>query len=70
MSEYNDENTTSTSIDLESAMRFLKRYHPNLWERMETRDIAKVLELSHIMFVTCPNLLAATTDLRQVLPTQ
>lgn len=65
-----EEKTTHTSIQLESAMKFLKRYHPNLWERMEDCDIAKLLELSHIMFVTCPDLLAATTDMRRVLPTQ
>lgn len=58
-----------TAYDLEGALEFLRRYHPNLWDRMEERDIAKILELSHSMFVTRPDLLEATTNPRY-LPIQ
>lgn len=57
------------TIDLESAMEFLKRYHPGIWDRVEEQDIANILEISHSMFKTRPELLEATTNTR-FLPTQ
>lgn len=60
---------THTTMELEGALEFLRRYYPSLWERVNEQDIAKILELSHSMFKTRPDLLEATTNPRY-LPVQ
>jgi hypothetical protein len=61
--------TKEKALDLEGAIEFLRRYYPNLWDRIDEQDIAKLLELSHGMFKSKPELIAATTNPRY-LPLQ
>ena len=54
---------------LEGALEFIRKYYPQMWDRVEEKDIAKLIELSHICFISSPELLAATTN-PKLLPTQ
>ena len=55
---------THETMDLASALEFLKRYHPGFWDRVNEQDIADILKVSHSLFKTRPDLLEATTNTR------
>jgi hypothetical protein len=56
--------TPIEASELEGALEFLRRYHPDLWDKMDELEIARILEISRILFVDRPELLAATTNPR------
>lgn len=58
--------TSHVDMELRQAIEFLRRYHPGFWDRVDEQDIAGILKLSHAMFITRPDLLEATTNLRYV----
>lgn len=60
---------THATIELETALEFLRRYHPGIWDRVDEDDITNLLEISYSMFKLRPELLAATTNTRYP-PTQ
>lgn len=57
-------------MKIEAALKFIKLYHPELWEQVDELNIIKLIKYSHDMFVTHPELLEATNNLRQNPPTQ
>lgn len=52
------------AIELEGGLEFLRRYYPGLWDRINEKDIALLLELSYSLFKIRPDLLEATTNPR------
>ena len=56
--------TTHQTMDLEAAFEFVKRYHPDLWDRMKEQDILDVLSIGQVLFKVRPELLEATTNTR------
>jgi hypothetical protein len=57
------------SIELEMAVEYMKRFHPELWDRVDDVTMIKILHLGQIMFKTQPEIIEATHQ-QNYLPTQ
>lgn len=64
-----DEKDPLAASELEGALEFLRRYHPDLWDKVDEKEIARIVDISRILFINRPDLLAATTNPR-CLPVQ
>lgn len=55
--------------DITAAEEFLKRFYPELQERVTEEDVIQFLTIGHLLFKTNPEYLEVTTQ-RQRLPKQ
>lgn len=62
--------TPESMMDIGSAMKFLRIYYPELWSRMEEKDMIKLVTISHTLFKSHPNLLDASTSDLKLIPVQ
>lgn len=48
------------TVDITAALEFLKRYYPTFWDRIDERDLMRLMVVSHLLFKTNPELLSNT----------